>query len=667
MYGIRRAAALAKCALPFGIAIVVAALSAGAATMDFTVATGDAQAATMGAGTALDSHVLVWWRDAATPRPSDWVIVHDFDGSALGLLPAGSASLANPTAQTIDTADERAGYFLVPTALLGMLASGQLPPAWEAAFSQEARALVNPAQLRDVRALAGDQKQSLIRLPDVLRPIADAPGGRCQRLALAPALSQAPQAPPIARPDRDELWGALASAVSADRMFADLDYLATTLQTRYSYTDEMNLACDYAKAQFEALGLTTYFDTFSFSGHDVKNVVAVKPGIVDPTVVYVIGGHLDSTSPDPWNVAPGAEDNGTGAASVIEAARLLAPFDCANTIYFICFTAEEQGLRGSEHFAAWAEQQGLDIQGVLIYDMIGYYDPDDEDLWLEGFHTGVPSTWLMALVQSNTNRYTPLSVYQYGGDGWGSDHVPFHEHGYSAILSIENEWDSYPCYHRICDTVDWLDASLWSGISAANVITLAQLAGLQGEPGAIAGTVTMPGGRPIIGAHLRLEATGYLPKSSGIVGEFAWDQVFPGTYLLTVEADGFEPDSIVVTVASAAAIEIDIALERIAGSAVAEAGPLLGGAALRILPSLTAANAIVRLELPATESGSLSVYAPDGRLVRRVYSAGALAAGQHTFEWNGRDCSGRELAPGIYWVRWQGAHSRAKQSLVLLR
>jgi hypothetical protein len=621
--------------------------------------------------------VLVLWHGVVSPATPDWVGLHRFEAGELGLLSAQSAALSDAAAEPLGSSDDAARYLLVPSSLLEQLALGELPPAWQVALDDDARAAATPALLQSIHPLAGDAAQALIRLPDALAAVADAPGGRSQRLFAAPSAPSAPSLhatdatepalPRLDEPARVDLWDALTPAVSADRMFADMDYLSTTLQTRYSYSPQIFPACDYVKAQFEALGLETYLDPYTIGSHSVENVVGVKPGTVDPSIIYIIGAHLDSTSPDAYNTAPGAEDNGSGSASVIEAARLLASLDCDYTIYFICFTGEEQGLRGSEHFAAEAQQQGLDIRGVLNLDMVGYYDPADEDLWLEGFRTGTNSTWLMGLVQANANRYAGLTVYQYSGDGWGSDHVPFHDHGYAAICALEYEWDSYPCYHRTCDTVSWLDGWLWSRITAAHISSLAQLAGLHDDPGAIDGQVTMPGGRGVFGTRVRLVDTEYPVRVSGIEGEFSWTGIFPGTYTLVTEADGFEPDTVAVTIASAQTTPVALELQPVPGSGVAEIAPSPGGASLSASPTLATAGTQLRLTLASTESGSLSVYAPDGRLVRRVYSPGALPAGESTFTWNARDEAGRDLVPGVYWVRWQGARSRAEQAVVVLR
>jgi hypothetical protein len=615
--------------------------------------------------------VLVLWHGAASPATPDWIGLHRFDTAELGLLPAQSAALSDAAAEPLGSYGDAARYLLVPPSLLALLAEGELPPAWQMALSDDARAAATSALLQSIHPLAGDAAQALIRLPDALVAIADAPGGRSQRLSAAPSPRATEPAPPrLDEPARVDLWDALTPAVSANRMFTDLDYLSTTLQTRYSYSTQIFPACDYVKAQFDALGLETYLDPYTIGSHAVENVVAVKPGTVDPSIIYVIGAHLDSTSPDAYNTAPGAEDNCSGSATVIEAARLLASLDCDYTIYFICFTGEEQGLRGSEHFAAEAQQQGLDIRGVLILDMVGYYDPADEDLWLEGFRSGTNSTWLMGLVQANANRYAGLSVYQYNSDGWGSDHVPFHDHGYSAICALEYEWDSYPCYHRTCDTVSWIDGWLWSRITAAHIASLAQLAGLHGDPGAIDGQITMPGGRGVFGTHLRLADTEYPARLSGIEGEFSWTGLFPGTYTLFADANGFEPDTVAVTITTGQTTTFALELQPLPGSGVAPIAPRIdtaNGASLRVSPSPATAGTQLRLSLASPESGSLTVYAPDGRLVRRVYSPGALPAGESTFTWNARDEAGRDLMPGVYWVRWQGARSRAEQAVVVLK
>jgi hypothetical protein len=490
------------------------------------------------------------------------------------------------------------------------------------------------------------------------------PGGSDAGFA-PPVPSRAPLAAPAGE-DRAELWSAFNQALSDARMFADLDYLSTGLATRHSYTDQMNLACDYVLAEFQALGLTAYFDEFTLSGHPLKNVVAVKEGALDPSVDYVIGGHLDSTSNDPYDLAPGAEDNGSGAAAVVETARLLAPLTCDYTIYFVCFSAEEQGLVGSEHFAAWADAQDLNIQGVLIHDMIGYYDPDNEDLWLEGFRDAPSSSWLMDMVQGNAVRYGGLSVFRYPGDGWGSDHVPFHDHGFPAMLSIENEWDEYPCYHRTCDEVQWLDGSLWANIAGANAITLAQIAGVRDSVAVVTGRVSGETGGPLSGVTLTLVGTRYPMQISGLGGQFTWPAVLPGEYTLLAQSNGYEPGTVPFTVTSGATLELAVTLAVETSSAVGAERALPGTPRLRVVPSVVSGRTVIALALPSGERGSLSIHSLDGRLQRRLAPAAQLGAGEHAFPWDGRDRDGRRLPAGIYSVRWEGERGRAQTALLVV-
>ena len=613
---------------------------------------------------AAGAAVLVEWNGAPPPM---WVTLQGLDGGAIGLLPDGSANLPDPHARVIGPYDPSLPYLLVSRSAYATLQAGELPPAWQGALVTAGRPIPPAAELRAISSLAGDGAQVLILLPESLRAIADEPGCRAQRLRASAPVTRESAPPAPLRDQPPEYWQALAGAVNADRLWTDIEYLSTSLHTRYAYTTQMTQACQYVKDQFIALGLQASLDPFTYAGHALTNVVAIKPGTVDPTRIYLIGGHLDSTSPSPTTTAPGAEDNGSGAVAVVEAARLLAAIPTDYTIYFVCFSAEEQGLIGSEHFAAEADQQNLDIRGVLNFDMIAYYDPAGADLWLEGFHNGTSSVWLLNLVQQNAEAYTDLIVYQYPGEGWGSDHEPFHNHGFSAILAIENEWDSYPCYHRTCDTTDNLTTHLWRDILAANAISLGQLAGAQGAVGGITGTVTLSGGGSASGAHLRLEGTGYPDRVCGLSGRIDWPAILPGGYTLITDLNGYVSDTTQVTIASGIVAPVSIVLHSVGGSGIVE-GAGARAIALEVSPAPVASGATIRLRLGLAASGRLAIYGPDGRRVRELQPRGTLAAGEHAYAWDGRDGAGRPAPAGAYWVRWDGAETAvARMTIVRTR
>lgn len=607
---------------------------------------------------------LARWSGDALRAPAGFTPLAHLADSVIGLIPSGPVADPPSDLRLIEPYREDELYLFVSAAEFERLGRGLIPPAWQSILPASGPAAPSPAELAAIPDLARDGARVLIRLPESMRAVAQSPGGRCRPLpspadrAAAAALAEArtarwraagidPEDPAaIALPHAGssvpgwprlqppEFWQSLVHAVNTNHFEADLDYLSTTLRTRYSYSPQMDLACQYVHDAFAALGLATSFDSFTWNGHALKNVLAVKPGTVDPSRIYVVLGHLDSISPNPQTLAPGADDNGSGAVGVLEAARLFATIPTDYTIYFLCVTAEEQGLIGSEHFAAMADQQNLDIRGVLTFDMIGWYDPAGADLWIEGFRQGVSSLWLMTMLQQNAQTYAGLSTYLYPGEGWGSDHEPFHDHGFPAILSIENEWDDYPCYHQTCDTVDQLTASFWQKIVAANVVTLGQLAQAQGALGEIDGEVTVAGGGDPEGATLRLRGTTYPPAQSGESGAFTLAAILPGTYTVEAELSGYAPVTAMITVESGEMAALEVHFETplpasIAGTVRGRTGLPLPGARIEIEgePGWTLSSFDGSFTLAPVSPGTVNLSASSAGLLPRGVTV-SLAPGQ---------------------------------------
>lgn len=216
--------------------------------------------------------------------------------------------------------------------------------------------------------------------------------------------------------------------------------------TRKSTTTGGVQAQNYLVAQFQALGYSDV-TTFDYNSY-CDNVIAVKPGVATPDRIYVIGGHYDSIS----NVtaAPGADDNASGTAGVLEAARVLASRSFESTIYFIGWSGEEQGLVGSDAWCDWAVQQGLDIRGYINLDMEGYLStPRDLDVLS---NTG--STWLRNLVFELVPLYVPtLSLIDGFLTSGSSDHASFWDHGYAALFFFEDSDNYSPYIHTANDVV----------------------------------------------------------------------------------------------------------------------------------------------------------------------------------------------------------------------
>jgi len=248
------------------------------------------------------------------------------------------------------------------------------------------------------------------------------------------------------------------------------------VSTRFYTTSDKDLVADYLADKLTGYGYTVEFDSFLSGGHPCRNIVATKTGTTYPDEYVVVGGHYDSISPDPTNLAPGAEDNGSGTASVMEIARISAGRDFERSVQFVLFDSEEQGLRGSYHFVDEATQDGRDIIAAITMDMVSYYDRNYA-VRIEG---QIAWEWLMTIMENQTNILTDIGN-QKDYYSWGSDHVPFQQAGIPAFLAIDFDYASYPGYHRTTDTWSQVSTTAHIGtqITIACAGTLAEVAVLQ--------------------------------------------------------------------------------------------------------------------------------------------------------------------------------------------
>ncbi|RPJ46154.1 MAG: M28 family peptidase [Candidatus Latescibacterota bacterium] len=261
-----------------------------------------------------------------------------------------------------------------------------------------------------------------------------------------------------------------------------------TFATRYTRAAECDTAERYVYEQFEAMGYDSVeYDPYSFSGTSARNVIATLPGTTTPNRIYILCGHLDGTSQNPYVTAPAANDNASGTAAVLLAAEILKNYAFRSTIKFIAFTGEEQGLIGSSHYAAEAAANGDSILGVVNCDMIAWYQSSYR-LIIEGED---PWDWLMQIMNDAAHTYTPL-LTRLDYYSWGSDHAPFQDEGFPAFLAIEKEWDLYPCYHKVCDTTEMNKGNFGADVTRACLATIAYLA----EPDVATGVAGGVSGAP---------------------------------------------------------------------------------------------------------------------------------------------------------------------------
>ncbi len=204
---------------------------------------------------------------------------------------------------------------------------------------------------------------------------------------------------------------------------------------------EHDLARDNIAAMFQQYGLTVTLEPVQYGGKTYYNVVGTKTGTLYPTQEYVIGAHYDSVN------NPGADDNASGVALVLEAARILTRYESAYTIRFIAFTREEQGLYGSK---AYVNAHIMDdIRGMVSADMVAYAASTNRAR-IYGRTSSPIKTHLGNAITLYGNGLTWVD------SGWipNSDHSPFDTAGYDACLLIEYEVWSNPYYHLPSDSVD---------------------------------------------------------------------------------------------------------------------------------------------------------------------------------------------------------------------
>jgi len=205
------------------------------------------------------------------------------------------------------------------------------------------------------------------------------------------------------------------------------------------------------------------------------NVVATIPGTVTPDEIYVICGHYDDTSQNYGSYAPGADDNGTGTISTVEAARVLLGERFESTLRFVCFSREEQGLVGSGTHARRCAERGDSIIGALNFDMIGYVNaqPENIDIIYNG-----PSTWMGLAYQEAAGLYVPgLAVLKHYEPGMASsDQKSFWDAGYCSFCGIEDNPPVNPYYHRTTDRVSTLNFSFYTDVVKGAVAMLADKA-----------------------------------------------------------------------------------------------------------------------------------------------------------------------------------------------
>ncbi len=329
---------------------------------------------------------------------------------------------------------------------------------------------------------------------------------------------------PVAAPDPDQLRATVAKLVSFG-----------TRHTLSSATDPkrgIGAARRWTAARFTEIGkacggclvVETIGEQFTGprapNGVRVEDVFAIQRGMTDPERVIIVQGHIDSRVSDVMDFtsdAPGANDDASGVALEIEAARLLSKEKFPATIVYAALSGEEQGLWGGQLLARTAKARGWNVAAVLNNDIVGNttgIGGAKDDKRVRVFSEGIrlaenldaakarranggeddsPSRSLAKAVRRVAEREKDLEAFAVRRPDRfqrGGDHTPFLEHGYPAVRFTEVT-ENYNHQHQTLrtengqffgDTIDHMDFPYLAKVTALNMAVVRELARAPGAP-----------------------------------------------------------------------------------------------------------------------------------------------------------------------------------------
>lgn len=262
-----------------------------------------------------------------------------------------------------------------------------------------------------------------------------------------------------------------------------------------AHLEALEAAGAYVAEQFRAAGLAVSEDAFSAEGRPFRNVIGTLREATASQEEVLVVAHYD-TKPG----TPGADDNASAVAAMLESARILAPMRFHRTLRFVGFSLEECGYLGSRHFARRARREGRRIVGVLDLEMVGYTSRKQRlPPGIRGRRTGdfigvVGNKRSRALVEAfvaSARRAVPSLPVESLVVAWNgyllpivrlSDHASFWDAGFPAVMITDTAFLRNPHYHRWSDTLDTLDLPFLAQVTRAVAATAADLAGPTGSP-----------------------------------------------------------------------------------------------------------------------------------------------------------------------------------------
>lgn len=257
----------------------------------------------------------------------------------------------------------------------------------------------------------------------------------------------------------------------------------------------------YISASLRSLGYCIGEHRFDDGGRAFSNVIATRNGSLHPGSRVIVLAHFDTVS-----TSPGADDNASGVAVLLELARVLASFQFERTVQFIAANLEENageddsgiGTRGSAALARFARESGWEIEGVVVLESVAYAGDAVVQTAPPGLPFDVPERGDFIAVVANEKSERLAQVFSHCIDreriplpylslvvpGNGevlpdtrrSDHAPFWDNGFKAIMLTDTTNFRSPHYHQSGDTLETLNLHFAAEVCRATAALICELA-----------------------------------------------------------------------------------------------------------------------------------------------------------------------------------------------
>ena len=246
-----------------------------------------------------------------------------------------------------------------------------------------------------------------------------------------------------------------------------------TIVSRNKNNASNNMAANYINEKLASYGLVTYDQWWSGTG---RNVYGVQLGSQYPNKQYIICAHFDDMPSG--TTAPGADDNASGTAAVIEAARIFTQYNSKYTIIYALWDEEEQGLVGSNYYAQQAALAGDSIMGVINMDMTAYDSDNDNVVEIHVRPIANSLALKDKMIEVNTNYTIGLTTSVQNPGTTASDQAAFWNNNYGALLLIEEYYggDFNAYYHSVNDLLIHFNQPYYLKVSKVAIGTVAALA-----------------------------------------------------------------------------------------------------------------------------------------------------------------------------------------------